>query len=234
MEARVAVAKIGKYASSESGDTLEMVERPTGGISFVLADGQTSGKSAKAISNVVARKAISLLAEGVRDGAAARAASDYLYTYRAGKVLATLNILSIDLLTRTIVIVRNNPSPVFIIEAGQIRALANETDAVGMRRGVRPAIEEIPLTAGLHVIIYTDGLAHAGSRAGKAFEVSAALERLMASGSQDPEAWANQLLEEAVALDQGRPGDDISVLVAIVADQADDETRRLRVQIPLP
>jgi hypothetical protein len=97
MEFRVAVAKVGKYASSESGDTLEMIERPGGGLSFVLADGQRSGKSAKAISNIVTRKAISLLGEGVRDGAAARAASDYLYTYRSGKVIATLNILSVDL-----------------------------------------------------------------------------------------------------------------------------------------
>ena len=69
---QVGVAKIEKYASSESGDTLEMVERPGGGISFVLVDGQRSGKSAKAISNLVAGKTISLLAEGVRDGAAAR------------------------------------------------------------------------------------------------------------------------------------------------------------------
>ena len=37
MDVQFAVAKISKYASSESGDTLEMVERPHGGISFVLA-----------------------------------------------------------------------------------------------------------------------------------------------------------------------------------------------------
>ena len=89
MELRFAVAKIGKYATSESGDTLEMIERPHGGLSMVLVDGQRSGRPAKLISNVVARKAVQLLAEGVRDGAAARAAHDYLYTYRGGKVSAT-------------------------------------------------------------------------------------------------------------------------------------------------
>ena len=47
MEIHAAVAKINKYATSESGDTLEIVERPNGGISIVLADGQTSGKGAK-------------------------------------------------------------------------------------------------------------------------------------------------------------------------------------------
>jgi hypothetical protein len=78
MQIQVAVAKIEKYASSESGDTLEMVERPHGGLSLVLVDGQRSGKGAKAISNLVAAKTIALLADGVRDGAAARAAHDYL------------------------------------------------------------------------------------------------------------------------------------------------------------
>ena len=70
MEVQFAVAKVTKWATSESGDTLEMVERPHGGISMILVDGQRSGKSAKAISNIVARKAVQLLSEGVRDGAA--------------------------------------------------------------------------------------------------------------------------------------------------------------------
>ena len=58
MEVQFAVAKVTKWATSESGDTLEMIERPHGGISMILVDGQRSGKSAKAISNIVARKAV--------------------------------------------------------------------------------------------------------------------------------------------------------------------------------
>ncbi|MGB9669194.1 MAG: serine/threonine-protein phosphatase, partial [Anaerolineales bacterium] len=95
MEVQISVSKVSKYATSESGDTVEVVERPHGGVSVVLADGQTSGKGAKSVSNLVARKVISLLAEGVRDGAAARAASDYLYTHKSGKVSSTLNICSV-------------------------------------------------------------------------------------------------------------------------------------------
>ena len=114
MEVQIAVAKINKYAVAESGDTLEVIERPNGGLSVVLADGQTSGKGAKAVSILVVRKVISLLAEGVRDGAAARAASDSLFTERQGKVSCTLNIASIDLFTRTLVLTRNNPVPIHI------------------------------------------------------------------------------------------------------------------------
>ena len=64
MEVQLAVAKVNKYATSESGDTLEIVERPNGGLSVVLADGQTSGRGAKAISQMVVRRVIGLLAEG--------------------------------------------------------------------------------------------------------------------------------------------------------------------------
>ena len=97
MEIQIAVAKTNKYAVTESGDTLEVVERPNGGLSVVLADGQTSGRGAKAVSMMVVRKVISLLAEGVRDGAAARAASDLLYTdndehFKSETVKSAINV----------------------------------------------------------------------------------------------------------------------------------------------
>src|SRR5574339_207617 len=109
MEVQIAVAKVNKYAVSESGDTLEVVERPNGGLSVVLADGQSLVRGAKAISLMVVRKVIGLLAEGVRDGAAARAASDALFTDKQAKVTCTLNIASLNLSSQTIVLTRNSP-----------------------------------------------------------------------------------------------------------------------------
>lgn len=227
------MAKVTKYASLESGDSLEMIERPTGGLSFVLVDGQRSGKSAKAISNVVARKAISLLAEGVRDGAAARAASDYLVTYRGGKVLATLNILSIDVQSRSLVITRNNPAPVLLVRNGMIQAIDDPVEAIGSRRGIRPSICEVPLEPGLAVVMYTDGLCNAGDRSGAPFDVVAAVEGMAAAEEPDPGVWSDRLLSQALELDQGRPSDDISVFVAAICKRTADETRRLTVQMPL-
>lgn len=166
VQVSIAVSKVGKYATSESGDTLEMIERPGGGISLVLTDGQRSGKPAKAISNVLTRKAISLLAEGVRDGAAARAASDYLFTYRSGKVQSTLNILSFDLQSNTMVITRNNPAPVLLIREGALEILDERSEAVGANRGIKPSIVEFPLAVGQICVVFSDGLTHAGDRVG--------------------------------------------------------------------
>ena len=236
MEVQIAVAKVKKYATSESGDTLEVVERPNGGVSVVLADGQSSGRGAKHISNMVVRKVISLLAEGVRDGAAARAASDYLFTERQGRVQATLNILSADLQTKTLVVTRNNPAPVLIHSHGKILRLDDESVPVGIYRGTRPVVSELPLEAGTTVVTFTDGMVHAGARYGKNLDIESLLSALL---SQDDETLptaemvAETLLQEALRLDAGRPTDDISIVVLqVIQSHEEPPIRRMLVRLP--
>lgn len=233
MEVQIAVAKVRKYASSDSGDTVEVVERPQGGLSVVLADGQTSGRGAKWISNLVVRKVISLLAEGVRDGAAARAASDSLYTDKKGKVSSTLNILSVDKQTGTLVITRNNPAPVLLAYNEEIKVLDEICLPVGLYRDTRPVISEISLEPGLTAVMYTDGLVHAGSRNGQKMDVLTCLQSLLEDESPSSQVIADDLLEHACKLDQGHPVDDISVVVMRVTSHTGDNVRRMTVRLPL-
>jgi serine phosphatase RsbU (regulator of sigma subunit) len=237
MEVQFAVAKIGKYATSESGDTLEMIERPHGGLSFVLVDGQRSGKSAKAISNLVARKAIQLLSEGVRDGAAARAAHDYLFTHRGGKVSATLNMLSVDMQTKTFVISRNNDSPVIVYTAAEGLYLLDEPSrCVGVHRNTKPVITELPILLGTILVVYTDGLRHAGSLSGNgSYDPIAATQRMICEENiTDARSLADRLLAKANEMDNGRPRDDISVLVVSVqSGKQKDDVRRMDVSLPI-
>ncbi|HET9914632.1 MAG TPA: PP2C family protein-serine/threonine phosphatase [Anaerolineales bacterium] len=233
MEVQIAVAKVNKYATSESGDTLEVVERPNGGVSVVLADGQTSGRGAKAVSLMVVRKVIGLLAEGVRDGAAARAASDALFTERQGKVISTLNIASVDLSSGTIVLTRNNPAPMFVCRGDQIDCLEEESIPLGTSRNVRPLITELPIEPGLTIIIYTDGLVHAGKRRGLPMDIGATIQSMLEDQDPSPQMLADMLLAEAVSLDENRPADDISVLVVKVASRVGDSVRRMTVRLPI-
>jgi serine phosphatase RsbU (regulator of sigma subunit) len=234
MEIQIAVAKTNKYASSESGDTLEVVERTNGGMSVVLSDGQTSGKGAKTISTMVVRKVISLLAEGVRDGAAARAASDYLYTERSGKVSACLNILSVDFQTGTLVITRNNPTPVFVAQGDEIECLSGDSHSIGTSRNMRPSITEFQLQEGTTVVAYTDGLVHAGDRYGEFLDVCTLLKAMLEEQNPSARDIADALLSEAIRVDQGRPNDDMSVVVLTVLSGFDDQIRRMTVRLPVP
>ena len=233
MEVQLAVSKINKYASSESGDTVEVVERPNGGISVVIADGQSSGRGAKQISNQVVRKVISLLSEGVRDGAAARAASDFLFTERKGKVSATLNILSVDMQTSTLVITRNNPAPVLVSRSSNITSLDEDSKPIGLYRDTRPLVNELPLEAGLTVAIFTDGLVHAGSRTGEPMDIITCLQSMIDEENPSPGEIADMLLKMALQLDQGRPTDDISIVVVQINSHEGDLVRRMHVRLPL-
>ena len=261
LDIQIAVAKVAKYASSESGDTVEVVERPHGGISIVVSDGQRSGRSAKAISNIVARKAMSLIAEGVRDGAVARATHDYLRTHRGGKVSAELVIASVDLVTDTLVLSRNSRCPVLVQNEGDIEWLDEDSDAIGIYRNTKPNIVELPLSPGLTAVVFTDGIWRAGHRSGGAMDVAGAAnlgevhtkavphegsphegsphegsphEGIDSVGKSSAQEISDRVLKAALALDQGRPGDDSTVLVVKVGThQREQKIRRMEISLPI-
>lgn len=237
LNVNIAVAKTAKYAVRESGDSVEVVERPRGGISVILADGQRSGQSAKAISNIAVRKAMSLLSEGVRDGAVARAAHDYLRTHRRGQVSAELIIVSVDLETRTLVISRNSQCPVLLREAAGWRALDDPAETVGIRDRTRPVIVELALAAGQIAVAYTDGILHAGERRGRQLDPLAVVAELSGQPASTAQSLADSLLAVALAADDGRPGDDVTVAVVEVTERAaseEPEVRRMTVNFPVP
>ena len=202
MEIQIGVAKSSKYGSQISGDSLEIIERPYGGVSIVMADGRATGHKAKVLSSSVVRKVIGLLAEGVRDSAAARAASDYLYTEREGKSSLYLNILSADLQTNTLVITRNNPIPVFVAREERIECIDSESQPIGLQRNIKPSILEIPLHVGTTIVIYTDGLAQAGEVVGESLDICTTLLGLLDEQSPTAQYIADMMLNQAIRLYQ--------------------------------
>ncbi|HOU15508.1 MAG TPA: PP2C family protein-serine/threonine phosphatase [Anaerolineae bacterium] len=234
MHLSVAASKINKWAVRESGDTLEMIERPHGGISFVLADGQSSGEAAKAISIRVVRKVVSELAEGVRDGAAARAANDMLYELRRGKVSATLVILSVDLDSDSLVITQCGNSGVYVRRPGSdLELLESESPALGFYQHTRPTVDQIYLEPGLIALAFTDGLIHAGAHAGEPLDIPTAFEKIW-QRTPTAQAVADGLLERAMEADQGRPRDDTSIVVLHIQSGVPEGPRYMRVEVPVP
>jgi len=235
LEIQVAAAKIARYATRESGDTLEMIERPRGGLSFVLADGMGHGKPAKLLSNLVAKKAVALLADGIRDGVVARATHDFLFAYRQGQVSATLNIISLDLATRTLVLTANSHCPVVWIDAGgEISLIADVSPPIGLVAHTRPTVRQIPLAPDTALFVITDGILDAGERHSDRLDLIEQIRQLWRETDRTAQSLADGLLAAAVARDRGRPDDDMSVLVIRALTKSDeDATRRLCVHFPI-
>ncbi len=234
LELQVAVAKIGKYATPESGDTVEQIERPRGGFSFVMADGQGSGRGAKTLSNLVTARAIAMLKDGARDGAVARAVHDYLYGYRRGQVSATLNILSADFSDQCLLMSRNNPCPFYLIEPAGLQSFNEPSSPIGLYANTKPAISRIDIAEHLYLVAFTDGVLNAGSRYGENIDLPNVLAAIRAEEAPRPQDLAETILERAMELDRGRPNDDMSVIVLGVMPVDDDQPKIRRMQLAVP
>ncbi len=228
----VAWSKMPKGGLGQSGDSIELVERPLGGLSLILADGQGSGPAARRISRMVAMKAVQLIADGSRDGAVARAVQDMLYTAREGRVTATLALLTADWHTRTIVVARNAPCPVLVRQEEHVFRLEGGAEVIGTYRKTRPAMTELPWTSGTVLLTYSDGLMQAGRRYGRSIDWAPWEERLKSLPVEELGRLVDDLMEHALDLDGGRPHDDVSIMALGVRGEDESALRRLYASIP--
>jgi serine phosphatase RsbU (regulator of sigma subunit) len=242
MDIQLAVAKTNKYASRESGDTVEVVERPSGGFSVVLVDAQGSGPSAKTISHLVTAKAISMIKEGARDGVVARSVNDYLHVYRGGKVSATLVIVSVDLATRTLVLSRNSHCPILIALPNQsdVTTLDEPSNPIGTYAMTRPVITEIPLQADTYLVTYSDGLMEAGKRDNNPIDITMLLGQAITKGEHSAQSLADYLFTHALEADANRPADDMSLVAMTIHTRAEPEpgktipqVKRFEMKVPV-
>jgi serine phosphatase RsbU (regulator of sigma subunit) len=232
---QIAVAKTNRYASRDSGDTVEVAERPGGGISAVVVDGQGSGSAAKSLSMLLTSKAVALLKDGVRDGAVARAVHDSLFAFRNGKVSAALDILSVDLKTGSVVVTRNAETPMTICIHGEWQSSPATSGPIGLYHFTRPSVTHLTPEAGLVVILVTDGVPRAGESTGRDSFAIADYARQSIELELSADDIARSVLAEAVARDQGRPRDDQTVTVLKLGEHAENPlVRRLSVYVPLP
>jgi serine phosphatase RsbU (regulator of sigma subunit) len=235
MRLTAAIAKIAKYAAGPAGDSAEVVERPLGGLSVMVVDGQGSGRAAKTLSAALAGKATAMINDGARDGAVIRAVHDWLFAQKNGKVSASICILSVDTQAETLVVGRSGNCPALVLMPESQIIFADNCHPLGFYRYSRPMVDQLPLMSGTAAISFSDGI----TGAGKSFGLQKTMEDwqqailAMYQSSIDPAWLAETILETAIKLDGGRPRDDMTVAVVAVQDEASDGIRRLRIEYPL-
>lgn len=233
----IGVAKRPKEGISESGDTVELVERPRGGFSVILVDGQGSGPVAKRTSHHIVNRAAALIAEGARDGAVVRAVHDALYAMRDGRVSASLTLLSVDVEAETLLVSQGGAVPVVIkvMDDDTLHILEGTERPIGVHVRIRPKVTQLPLKRNQVVVACTDGVMQAGKRLGQpAFGLEGIADCLYPLNSGvDAQKLAETILEQAVAADMGRARDDMAVVVlGIVNTESQGVIRKLALESP--
>jgi serine phosphatase RsbU (regulator of sigma subunit) len=232
LEIKIALAKTNKYSVSDSGDSAEFTERPRGGLSVILADAQGSGKSARTNSKLIVSKCVSLISDGARDGAVARAVHDMLYALRDGRVSSTLTIVSADLETKSVVICQNGGPPIFVVNEGTAMFLPASAPSIGVHRNMKPNVCEFPMAQGLAVLGMSDGIYAAGRNRNNQWQNDELMDMLV-SMRDNPEVLVTHLLDESVRRDGGRAADDMSAFV-LYLDDYDHEPKIRKMTVRLP
>ena len=231
MEIKISVVKVDKYHSGNSGDTVETIERPSGGISIILTDGKINNSDDKGISTMVSHKVLYEISQGVRDSAAIRHTSDKIFDEHKGNVLANLDLISVDCQTNTIIISRNNPVPMFLVTNEMVDCLTSDSIPIGGGTDIRPTIIELPINPGMAVIAFSDGVYYAGSDKSPYLDFSTTIEALFEEQEPSAQEVAEHLLNRAVRLDEGRPKDDMSIIVLFVSRDSTDKIRRMNLSM---
>jgi serine phosphatase RsbU (regulator of sigma subunit) len=219
---RISTASTHKYASSEGGDSVDIVERAAGGVGIVLADGQGSGAAAKALSLAAVNRAGTMLRDGVRADTTVGAVSDALVAQRGGKVSVAIDVAVIDPgpYDSDLWLARLSTAPAYWRSQSGEWCVAQPTpEPAGRYPRQTPAIHRLALWDGFALVLVSDGITGAGSRNGSRFDPLAWLGGANSSGD-----LAADLLAAALEADAGRPGDDCSV-VALVAEAESAEPR---------
>lgn len=231
----VGIAKTEKYASRESGDTVEIVERPSGGFTIVMIDGQGSGRAAKTLSLMLSSKAVALVKEGARDGVVARATHDFLFAFRHGQVSATLDLLSVDLRSKTVVITRNAEAPLLLAQSGHVESRPSASGPIGRYKWTKPIVTQLPLASGTEVVICTDGIPHSGGRGVAEPLDLAGWGREHLNRGSSAQSLADALLMLAMDRDKGKPNDDMAVVALSLRESAAAfPIRRLHLEVHTP
>ena len=233
MEIQAAIAKIDQYSSNEEGNKVEIIERPNGGISIVMAEGKLSGSRSKGVTMKAVHAVLNLIAEGVPDGASSRVVLQRIRDEHRESADVKISILSCDLLSNTIVITKNNPVPVLIYEDGESRFLPIEEDSEIYRYD--PVVFQFEFQLGQTFILITEGVQNAGAFDDNKIDLCTALDSIYDDDNEEPgvQVVADNILNQAIGHDSGRPRDDMTVVVLKVSPATIKNIRRENVSFPI-
>lgn len=228
MEILIGIAKTNKYTTTGRGDGLEVIERPAGGMTVVLADGHGGSRSVSGISSMAVLKAAQLIVEGVRDGSVARAVFDYFSAVQEGNFSVALTLIGADTESGNLLLCRNTNCPILVRHEFGVDIYDEPAQSIGANKNVKPLTIQRPLEEGLIVATFSDGVLNAGRKRGRGLEMKNLVRQLEESRPEDAQYLADSLLERAMGLDSYEALDHMTVVVMGISDRTAENKMECR------
>ncbi|MEW5866298.1 MAG: stage II sporulation protein E [Bacillota bacterium] len=208
------VSVFARDGQAVSGDTHSVLELADGRLVFVLSDGMGAGQAAAIESSTAVSMLERLLEAGFDDEFAVKTVNLILLLRSPGETFATLDVVTVDLVTGDGQFIKVGSSPSFIKTGRDVRVIRS----VSLPAGVFDAIEvektPFRFSDGDLLVMVSDGVLNSVEPSpGNEEWVVSAISRM---STDEPGEVARFILDRARQQAKGKVSDDMTVLVGRV------------------
>lgn len=217
LRAVTGVSRLPKAGEEISGDTFSCMYLPSGELLLALSDGMGSGNSAYEESEQVIELLEQMTEAGFSENSALRLINSMYMSREETGGFATADIVVLNLYQKSCQFVKCGASTTYLYHDNRILPVEGEALPIGVVNEIEPYMRKSGITSGDYVIMMTDGVADS-------FLAEDEVENLLQeyiSARLGPQDMADRLLDEALSRWDMEPGDDMSVMIVKVYDNAE-------------
>lgn len=208
------VAKAPKAGGAVSGDSYTFMSNGDGKYIVALSDGMGSGQKAYAQSKVTINLLEQFMESGFDKDTSVSLINSILMLKSGDDSFSTIDLSVIDLFGGEVEFVKIGAAPTFIKKGGKVETVRSASLPIGILSNIEVELAHKKVENGDFIIMVSDGVVDAFK--GDENDDSRLIEFIRKIKSINPQWIADSILDEANRICEGRPGDDMTVLVAKV------------------
>jgi len=211
-EVETGIAGAAKGGDLLSGDSYSTVELGNGKFAVAISDGMGNGERARAESSAALSILQQLLRSGMDEKLAVKSVNSVLMLRSSDEMFATVDVALIDMHSAKTTFLKIGSTPSFIKRGREVLQISASNLPIGILHDIDVDLVSMQLLPGDLLIMMTDGVYDAP---GPAVNKDLWLRRIIQEIEVDePQAFADVLLEKIIRYQQGEILDDMTVVVA--------------------
>lgn len=210
-EVQTGVAGAAKGGDLLSGDSFSTVELGSGKFAVALSDGMGNGERARAESSTALTLLQQLLQSGMNEQLAIKSVNSVLMLRSSDEMYATVDMAIIDLFNGHTIFMKIGSTPSYIKRGMEVIEVTANNLPIGILQDIEVDLIGSQLQSGDLLIMMTDGVYDApGYAVNKDLWMKRVVQEI---GAEDPQEFADCLLERIVRHQHGDIQDDMTVMV---------------------
>ncbi|HEX2945681.1 MAG TPA: stage II sporulation protein E [Clostridia bacterium] len=208
------IARLPKYGSNISGDNFTFLNGGYGKYTLALSDGMGTGQGAALQSKATVNMLESFLESGFDKDMAVNLINSVLVLKSEEDNTCTIDMTVVDLFSGEVEFIKIGAAPTYIRKESKVEIIRSASLPAGILPGIDAELARRNVEGGDMIIMVTDGIID--SMAGDDPGDRQLMKFIQQLESLNPQEVADSILNEASSCCDGKPCDDLTVLVTKV------------------